>query len=163
CFAAISFSSIVCIMPSDIRLEHLIFAKTPSAWHPYIKLARLDRPAGTWLLLLPCWWATVLAGGGFLSMGARAWRDAILFALGAVLMRGAGCVVNDLWDMRLDAQVERTKTRPLASGEVSRKNALRFLVALLAPSFLILLCLTKTAIILGILSLPLVASYPLMK
>jgi 4-hydroxybenzoate polyprenyltransferase len=150
-------------MPSDIALEHLIFAKTPQGWHPYIKLARLDRPTGTWLLLLPCWWGIVLAGQGFLGMNARAWGLAFLFAIGAILMRSAGCVVNDLWDMQLDAQVERTKTRPLASGALTSKQALYFLAALLLPAFLILLCLPKISIILGLLSLPLVAAYPLMK
>lgn len=150
-------------MPSDIQNEHPILARAPVRWRPYLKIARLDRPVGIWFLLFPCWWSLTLAREGFLNFGASDWLNMLLFALGAVMMRAAGCIVNDLLDMRLDAQVARTKTRPLPSGEITRKQALMFLIALLCASFLILLCLTKTAILLGVLSLPLVAAYPLMK
>lgn len=142
-------------MPTDIRAERFIFRSTPPAWHPYIKLARLDRPVGIWLLLLPGWWSIVLAGGGGYYL--------TLFALGAVLMRAAGCVVNDLWDRRLDAQVERTRTRPLASGEVSPRQALVFLFVLLSLSLAILLQMNALTIALGFLSLLPVVLYPLMK
>jgi 4-hydroxybenzoate polyprenyltransferase len=117
---------------------------------------RLDRPIGTWLLLLPGWIAILLAGGMNVKL-------MILFGVGAVLMRGAGCIINDLWDHKLDQKVERTKIRPLASGRVSRKQASIFLMVLLALSFLILIQLNKTAIILGLLSIPLIVAYPLMK
>lgn len=150
-------------MPSDIRIEHLIFKYAPPAAHPYIKLARLDRPAGTWLLLLPCLWSVALAHQGVFGMGARGWGHALLFAVGALLMRSAGCVVNDLWDQRLDAAVDRTKDRPLPKGEVTQRQALAFLAALLVPAFLILLCFNLFTVVLGLLSVPLVAAYPLMK
>ena len=145
---------------NDINLSHLLFAKTPSDWHPYIKLARLDRPTGTWLLLFPCWWSIVLAEKGIFHTNPL---YLLLFAIGALLMRSAGCIVNDLWDQKFDAAVERTKTRPLVSGEISQKNALAFLGALLGLSFLILLTLGSTAVVLGVLSLTLVGIYPLMK
>jgi 4-hydroxybenzoate polyprenyltransferase len=150
-------------MHSDIDLENLIFKNTPPWTHPYIKLARMDRPIGTWLLLLPGLWAIALANGGVFNMSGKAWLHAELFAMGAFLMRSSGCVINDLWDMKLDAAVERTKTRPLASGEITRDSALRFLVALLLPAFFILLCFNGMTIALGVLSLPLVATYPYMK
>ena len=92
-------------MHTDINLAHFLFRKTPSSWHPYIKLARLDRPIGIWLLLLPGWWAIVLASEGFAHMSVLAWRNMALFALGSVLMRSAGCIINDLWDRHWDARV----------------------------------------------------------
>lgn len=150
-------------MASDIQTEKPIFRILPKALHPYVKLARLDRPIGTWLLLLPCWWSIVLASGGFTRMTMREWQLMALFALGAVLMRGAGCVVNDLWDRDIDAKVERTRTRPLPAGEVSPKQALAFLALLLSASLAILLSLNTLCIKLGIASLLLVATYPLMK
>lgn len=150
-------------MSSDIETRKLVFRKTPPRLHPYIKLARLDRPIGTWLLLLPGWWSIMLAGNGMAHMGMRELRLMILFGLGALLMRGAGCTVNDLWDRKLDAQVERTKTRPLPAGEVTVPQAFCFLAALLAASFLILIILPPLAIWLGVFSLLLVGSYPLMK
>lgn len=148
---------------SDIQPEKLIFSKTPAAWHPYIKLVRLDRPIGTWLLLFPCWWAIVLWHGGIRLVDAGGWAHIGLFALGALLMRSAGCIVNDLWDRRMDAQVERTRTRPLASGEITPRQAFILLGALLFSSFLILLTLPLLDIVLGFLSLVLVGVYPLMK
>lgn len=137
--------------------------RLPAAWRPYALLMRLDRPIGTWLLLLPGWWAIALAGGGWVSMNAA---DAVLFALfglGAVVMRGAGCVVNDLWDRDFDRAVERTRLRPLASGAVSVRQALFFLAVLLLTGLGILIQLPLVAILLGILTLPLIVSYPLMK
>jgi 4-hydroxybenzoate polyprenyltransferase len=130
---------------------------------PYVRLARLDKPIGIWLLLFPCWWGIVLSYHGILEMPTRGWGYIILFAIGAVLMRSAGCVINDLWDQELDRQVERTKTRPLAAKEITVPHALAFLGILLGLSFLVLMLLPKTDIILGFLSLGLVAIYPLMK
>src|SRR3569832_887253 len=106
-------------MATDIQTDRLVFRITPARFHPYVKLARMARPIGTWLLLFPCWWSITLASGGFPYLTGDNLRLMLLFAAGAVLMRGAGCVVNDLWDRKLDAQVERTRTRPLASGEVT--------------------------------------------
>ncbi len=150
-------------MATDINLDQPLFRATPAWMHPYIKLARLDRPIGTWLLLFPCWWAIVLSQGGIFHMGLHAWVMAALCVPGAVLMRGAGCVVNDLWDRKLDAKVERTQSRPLASGEAGVFGALVFLFLLLTASLGILLLMPMTAIVLGFMALVPVAIYPAMK
>lgn len=150
-------------MTSDINTKVLLFRRMPPLFHPYIKIARLDRPTGIWLLLLPGWWAIVLAGDGLFHLTPHHFLLLFLFALGAVLMRSAGCIVNDLWDQKLDIAVARTRDRPLASGEMTQKQALSFLGGLLALSFLILLFLPPLAVILGASSLLLVATYPLMK
>nr|WP_246525846.1 4-hydroxybenzoate octaprenyltransferase [Neoroseomonas oryzicola] len=131
----------------------------PEGWRPYALLMRLDRPIGSWLLFLPGLWAFAMAAP---SWGRGLWLT-ILFGLGAVLMRGAGCVVNDLWDRDLDRQVERTAGRPLASGAVQPKQALAFLLGLLLVSLLILVQLPWSAILLGVLSLVPIALYPLAK
>ncbi|HEY0901426.1 MAG TPA: 4-hydroxybenzoate octaprenyltransferase [Micavibrio sp.] len=147
---------------SDINHKGWL-ARLPAAWRPYAVLMRLDRPIGTWLLLLPGWWTIALASGGWLGMNIHdAWLF-ILFGVGAVVMRGAGCVVNDLWDRDFDRAVERTKTRPLASGAVSVRAAFLFLAGLCLIGLIILLQLPLVAILLGLLSLPLIISYPLMK
>jgi len=143
---------------TDIRAGGWV-ARLPRSWRPYALLMRLDRPIGSWLLVLPGFWAFAIA--------APSWGDglrlALLFGLGAVLMRGAGCVVNDLWDRDIDRQVERTAGRPLAAGMVTPRQALVLLFALLLASFLILLQLPRAAILLGVLSLLPVALYPLAK
>ena len=143
---------------TDIRLSGWV-AHVPPALRPYILLARLDRPIGVWLLFLPGLWAICLGARGV-------WQGlwlALLFALGAVVMRGAGCVVNDLWDRDLDAKVERTRGRPLASGAVSVTQALLFLALLCLIGLAILLLLDRTAELLGVASLLLVALYPAAK
>ncbi|MCW9003109.1 MAG: 4-hydroxybenzoate octaprenyltransferase [Rhodospirillales bacterium] len=143
---------------SDILSDDWIDRLVPAAARPYMRLARLDRPIGTWLLLLPGWWS--------LSMAADGWPDwwlMILFGLGAVIMRGAGCTVNDLADRNFDGKVERTATRPLPSGAVSPKQAFAFLGLLLAMGLAILLQLNDFSIILGAASLLMVAVYPFMK
>lgn len=122
----------------------------------YAHLMRLDRPIGTWLLLLPGWWAIALAD-------PWRWDLYILFAIGAVVMRGAGCVVNDLWDQDMDAKVERTRVRPLPSGALTRREAFGLLGVLLLIGFLILISMPPMAIGLGVLSLGFVVTYPLMK
>jgi 4-hydroxybenzoate polyprenyltransferase len=143
---------------TDIRAGGWV-ARLPPGWRPYALLMRLDRPIGSWLLVLPGFWA--------FAMAAPTWQRGLwltfLFGLGAVLMRGAGCVVNDLWDRDLDRQVERTAGRPLASGAVTPRQALVFLLGLLAVSFLILVQLPWSAILLGVLSLVPIALYPLAK
>ncbi len=134
-------------------------ARLPGHYLPYILLARLDRPIGAWLLFLPGFWAICLTAPDF-------WRGlwlSILFAIGAVVMRGAGCVVNDLWDRKMDAHVERTRGRPLASGMVTPLQALLFLVLLCSAGLAILLMLNSIARLLGVASLVLVALYPLAK
>jgi 4-hydroxybenzoate polyprenyltransferase len=134
-------------------------AKLPSALRPYALLARFDRPIGAWLLFLPGLWSILLA--------QAAWPTSIglivMFFVGAFLMRGAGCVVNDMWDRDLDRQVTRTAGRPLASGALRMRHAAVFLAVLLAISLLILLQLAPLAQLLGVASLALVALYPLAK
>jgi 4-hydroxybenzoate polyprenyltransferase len=143
---------------TDIRTSGWV-ARLPQAWRPYALLMRLDRPIGSWLLFLPGLWA--------FAMVAPNWRQGLwltaLFGLGAVLMRGAGCVVNDLWDRDLDRQVERTAGRPLASGALRARHALVFLALVLAAALLILLQLNRTAQLLGVASLIPVVLYPLAK
>lgn len=134
-------------------------AKLPERYLPYILLARLDRPIGSWLLFLPGLWAICLTAHG---IGQGMWLT-LLFALGSVTMRSAGCVVNDLWDRKMDAMVERTRGRPLASGMLKPVHALLFLAGLCAVGLIILLLLNNLAKILGVASLLLVALYPLAK
>lgn len=145
---------------TDIRPGDWIDRYLPVAWRPYARLARLDRPIGTWLLLLPCWWSIALAApaGGWPNLWLMA-----LFGVGAVVMRGAGCTINDILDRHLDAKVERTKVRPIPSGQVTVRQAIAFLVAQLLVGLLILVQLNPFAIAMGVGSLLLVATYPLMK
>jgi 4-hydroxybenzoate polyprenyltransferase len=148
---------------SDIKPDSALMRLFPESWRPYALLARLDRPIGIWLLLLPGWWAIMLAGGGVLNLPLRGWWMMFVFLIGAVVMRAAGCVINDLWDRKLDAKIERTRDRPLASGAVSPRQAALFLLVLLWAGFFLLMLLSPVAIVLGFLSLPLIATYPLMK
>lgn len=125
---------------------------------------RLDRPIGTWLLLLPGWWSILWAGGGLAGLAQPIiWKALLLFGIGAVIMRGAGCVINDLWDRNLDKVVERTRLRPLASGRITVRRAMVFLGLLLAAGFLILMQFNRTAVIIGCCSLVFIVVYPLMK
>src|SRR5215470_18189710 len=132
------------------------------AWsRPYLRLARLDRPIGWWLLLLPCWWSTALAADA-----SRAWPDPLkllLFMIGAIAMRGAGCTWNDLVDRDLDAKVERTRSRPIPSGQVSITGAWVFLVLQALVGLAVLLTFNRFAIMVGIASLATVVIYPFMK
>ena len=128
---------------------------------PFVQLARLDRPAGWQLLLAPCWQSTALAGLAF-HRGPNLWH-LFLFLIGAIAMRGAGCTYNDVLDRNLDAQVERTRNRPLPSGRVAIGAALAFLVAQALIGLAVLLCFNRFSIWLGIASLGVVAIYPLMK
>ncbi len=149
---------------SDIRGGHWAYRLAPAAWRPYLALARFDRPIGTWLLLFPCWWGLSLAL-------ARAqlwpdWRLALpfaLFALGALVMRGAGCTYNDMVDRDIDAKVARTAQRPIPSGRVSPRRAAVFLAAQLAAGLAVLLQFNGFTIALGVASLGLVFTYPFMK
>ena len=143
---------------SDIVADHWTARRAPPGVRPYLRLARLDRPIGTWLLLLPGWWALALAAEGWPSL----WFFA-LFGVGAVVMRGAGCVVNDLADHKLDAAVARTATRPIASGAISVPRALFFLAALCLIGLAILVQFNPVAVAVGAASLVLVAVYPFMK
>jgi 4-hydroxybenzoate polyprenyltransferase len=134
----------------------------PPGLKPFAQLMRLERPIGWWLLLLPCWWGLLLAQ---LANGDHQpdWWKAALFLIGAIVMRGAGCIVNDLADRDIDAKVERTRNRPLASGQVSVKAALVLLAVLLAIGLAVLLQFNRFTIFTGMASLVIVAVYPLMK
>ncbi len=124
---------------------------------------RLDRPIGIWLLLLPSLWGIALASGGLAQITAGTLYIIFLFTIGAVIMRGAGCVINDLWDRDIDKLVERTQTRPIASGQISVKHAVMFLAGLLLCGLAILLQFNLITIIMGFITIPLIISYPLMK
>jgi 4-hydroxybenzoate polyprenyltransferase len=144
--------------PSDIRRGDWVERWLPGWAAPYARLARLDRPIGTWLLLFPGWWGIALAGPH--------WPDPTLFALfalGAVVMRGAGCTLNDIADREYDGRVARTRLRPLPSGRVSVRRALLFMATQLAVGAAILFSFNRAAILLGIAVLALIATYPLMK
>jgi len=130
----------------------------PTATRPYLKLARLDRPIGIWLLLFPCIWGVTLASDGAPDLSLL-----LLFTIGAVLMRSAGCTLNDIVDRDFDAQVERTRTRPLAMGTISLRHAYRFLGVLLLLGLGVLLFFNPFTVFLGIASLGLVAIYPFAK
>ena len=134
----------------------------PAATRPYLRLSRADRPIGTWLLLIPCLWGLALAAmdGGF-----RPWDLWLVLscAAGAFLMRGAGCTWNDIADRDIDAQVARTRSRPLPSGQVSLRAAYGWMVVQALIAALILFSYNRVAILLGIASLALVAIYPFAK
>lgn len=147
---------------TDINTKGWI-ARLPAPARPYALLMRLDRPIGAWLLLLPGLWAILLAAGGAGALNRYDLWLVVLFGIGAVIMRGAGCVINDLWDRKLDRQVDRTRTRPLASGAVTVPQALIFTAALLGVGLMILLQMNLVTILLGILSLVFVIAYPGMK
>ncbi len=143
---------------SDIRQGDWVERWLPARARPYARLARLDRPIGTWLLLFPGWWGIALA--------SRRWPDPALlalFALGAVVMRGAGCTLNDIADRHYDGQVARTRLRPLPSGAVTVRQAVVFLGLQLAVGAAVLFSLNRTSILLGLAVLGLIGSYPFMK
>jgi 4-hydroxybenzoate polyprenyltransferase len=134
----------------------------PPWLRPYLRLARADRPIGAWLLLLPCWWSAGLAAVAAGNPYPNPWH-VILFFVGAFVMRGAGCTWNDIVDRNLDAQVARTRSRPIPSGQVSVRAAAIFLVVQALVGLLVLAQFNRFTIILGIASLAIVAFYPLAK
>jgi 4-hydroxybenzoate polyprenyltransferase len=135
---------------------------TAPAWaRPYLRLARLDRPIGSWLLLIPCWWSVALAAihaGEQVSL----WHAALFF-VGAFAMRGAGCTWNDIVDRDLDARVERTRSRPIPSGQVSVRAAAAFLGLQALVGLVVLLQFNVFTVLVGFASLVVVAIYPFMK
>lgn len=148
---------------ADAVKDNWVDRIAPVATRPYLRLSRADRPIGTWLLLLPCWWGLLLA---MLHDGQARWFDLWIFfacGLGAWLMRGAGCTWNDITDRDIDGSVERTRSRPIPSGQVSVKMALAWMVAQALVAFVILLTFPVNAILLGILALLPVAIYPFAK
>ena len=145
----------------DAAPDNWVDRHAPASLRPWLKLGRFDRPAGIWLLLIPGWQGVALA-----ASEAHRWPDSrllILFALGAALMRAAGCAFNDIIDRDFDAQVSRTASRPIPSGQISVRQAAAFLIACCLASFAILVTLGPLAIGLGVASLALVAAYPFMK
>ncbi len=148
---------------SDAVKGNWVDTRAPAFARPYLRLSRADRPIGTWLLLLPCWWGLLLA---MLYDGHASLYDAWVFVgcgIGAILMRGAGCTWNDITDRDIDGSVERTASRPIPSGQVTTKKALAWAVAQSLVALLILLTFHPAAILLGVISLVPLAIYPFAK
>ncbi|AVT80044.1 4-hydroxybenzoate octaprenyltransferase [Rhodopseudomonas palustris] len=129
---------------------------------PYLRLARFDRPIGSWLLLMPCLWSAALAAGMAHDL-SRLPLFCALFFIGSFVMRGAGCTWNDITDRDLDDKVERTRSRPIPAGQVTAKQAAVFMVLLCLIGLVVLLQFNSFAILTGIASLIIVAAYPFMK
>ena len=146
--------------PADAAAGNWVDRRAPAWFRPYARLARFDRPVGAWLLMWPCWWGTALATPA--GQMPDLWM-LVLFALGAIVMRGAGCTYNDIVDRKIDAEVARTAGRPLPSGQVSVLRALLFAGLLSLIGFAVLLSFNAATIWIGLTSLLLVAVYPFMK
>ena len=147
---------------SDIPRGHWVDSWLPPIIRPYVRLARFDRPIGTWLLLFPCWWSIALAIEDWSNIIGNLWLF-ILFGIGATVMRGAGCCLNDIADRNLDAGVARTKNRPIPAGIINIKQATCFMIALSTLGLIVLVQLHNFAVILGAASLLLITIYPLCK
>jgi|TARA_R110000851_G_scaffold333533_1_gene515327 4-hydroxybenzoate polyprenyltransferase len=143
---------------SDMRHDDWVAHYLPASWGPYARLCRLDRPVGTWLTLLPCLAALVQAADGWPTLFRL-----FIFSLGALLMRGVGCTINDIFDRDIDKQVERTRFRPLTSGQITLKQALAFLFAQLAVCAILLLAINEYSRWLALALVPIVIIYPLCK
>ena len=146
----------------DAVARHWVDRRAPLKLRPYLRLARIERPIGWWLLLLPCWWSAALAAIAAGKPYPNPWH-CLLFWIGAVAMRGAGSTYNDIVDRRLDGRVERTRWRPLPSGQVSVAAAVAFLAGLALVGLAVLLQLNRFAVLTGFASLIWVALYPFMK
>jgi 4-hydroxybenzoate polyprenyltransferase len=147
---------------ADARPENFVDRFAPKALLPYLRLARADRPTGFWLLAIPCFWSVGLASRSVGADYPDAWL-LLAFALGALVMRGAGCTYNDILDRDIDARVPRTQGRPLPSGKVTVRAATIFMLVLSLIGFMVLLSFNAATIWLGLGVLPLVALYPLVK
>ncbi len=147
---------------ADAVRDNWVDRWTPARLRPYLRLARLDRPIGAWLLLFPCWSSLALAEVSRLQPYPNL-RYLVLFAIGALVMRGSGCAYNDYVDREYDAKVARTASRPIPSGQVTPGAALAFAVSLALVGFVVLVQFNAFAVWLGISSLALVAIYPFMK
>ncbi|MEP3048551.1 MAG: 4-hydroxybenzoate octaprenyltransferase [Roseibium sp.] len=147
---------------ADAVKQHWVDTRLPSVLRPYARLARWERPIGWWLLLLPCWWSAALVA----IAAGHSWPDPwhlVLFMVGAIAMRGAGCTYNDIVDVDIDTQVERTRSRPIPAGQVTRSQAKVFLVLQALVGLIVLLQFNTFTIWLGVASLLPVAIYPFMK
>jgi 4-hydroxybenzoate polyprenyltransferase len=134
----------------------------PESWKPYARTARLERPIGWWLLLWPCWWSAAMASDAAGYAFPNLWY-LLLFLIGAVVMRGAGCTYNDIVDRKIDAEVARTRSRPIPSGQVSVTGAVVFMVVLALIGLAVLLQFDPFTILLGIASLGTIVIYPFLK
>ncbi|MBI1202156.1 MAG: 4-hydroxybenzoate octaprenyltransferase [Rhodopseudomonas sp.] len=141
--------------------DNWVDRRAPASARPYLRLARLDRPIGSWLLLMPCWWSVGLAGMAQ-DQSPSGWHI-LLFLIGAFTMRGAGCTWNDLVDRDLDGRVERTRSRPIPSGQVTVRGATVFMLVQAAIGLLVLLQFNRFTVLCGLASLLVVAVYPFMK
>jgi 4-hydroxybenzoate polyprenyltransferase len=139
-------------------VDHL----APAVLRPYLRLARLDRPIGAWLLLMPCWWSSGIAAVAAKAPFPNPWH-VLLFFIGAFVMRGCGCTWNDIVDRNIDAQVARTRSRPIPSGQVSLTAAVIFLVLQALLGLAVLLQFNGFAVGTGVASLAVVAVYPFFK
>lgn len=154
---------------ADAPSGHWVYRLLPRAAWPYAQLARWDRPIGWQLLLWPCLWSLAMAASAGAKPGAPLWSVmpspfyVLLFVIGAIAMRGAGCTYNDLVDQRIDEAVERTRSRPLPSGQVSRRQAWMFLGAQALAGLVVLVQFNSFTILLGLASLAVVAVYPFAK
>ncbi|MDO9411252.1 MAG: 4-hydroxybenzoate octaprenyltransferase [Pseudolabrys sp.] len=146
---------------ADATARNWVDGLAPASTRPYLRLARFDRPIGSWLLLMPCWWSAGLAG---MAQGQlpSLWHI-VLFFIGAFAMRGAGCTWNDFVDRDLDGLVERTRSRPIPSGQVTAKQAVVFMVLQAFVGLAVLLQFNWYTVMTGLASLLVVAIYPFMK
>lgn len=147
---------------ADAVKQHWVDTRLPAGFRPYARLARWERPIGWWLLLLPCWWSAALAAIAAGNGWPNPWH-LVLFLLGAIAMRGAGCTYNDIVDVDIDAQVERTRSRPIPAGQVTKRQAKLFLVIQALAGLVVLIQFNGISIALGVVSLVPVAVYPFMK
>jgi len=146
----------------DAEVKNLVDRFAPKAVLPYLRLARADRPIGFFLLALPCFWSVSLAARSLGEAYPDPWL-LLLFLIGAIVMRGAGCTYNDIVDRDIDARVARTRTRPLPSGQLTTRSAAIFMLLLCLAGLAVLLSLNRFTIWLGIGVLPIVALYPFVK
>jgi 4-hydroxybenzoate polyprenyltransferase len=147
---------------ADARAANVVDRFAHAALLPYLRLARADRPTGFWLLAIPCFWSVALASRSIGAEYPDPWLLA-LFAIGAIVMRAAGCTYNDIVDKDIDARVARTQGRPLPSGQVSEKAATIFMLVLCLIGLAVLLSFNAATIWLGLAVIPIVAAYPLVK
>lgn len=148
---------------SDASTGNWVDQWAPVSWRPYLRLARFDRPIGAWLLFWPCLWGHALALPSTKSSFGELILFGSLYLVGSFIMRGAGCTFNDIVDARIDAEVERTRSRPIPSGAVSKTQAWIFLFALCGIGLLVLVQFNRFAILVALASLIMVAAYPFMK